>query len=934
MSEERCHSPLHCRTRSASAVTAFLVGYLLFANVRLSGGLPPVIKIGAIMTEEQRGSPTEQLFKYAVERINRDPELLPNTTLIYDIHYVDREDSWHTSKKACLQVQQGAHAIFGPSDPHLGAHVQSICDALEIPHLEARLDMDSEYKPYSINVYPPIDTINKAFMDVMFFLNWTKVAIIYEEDQGLVMLQDMIRAPTAKPMEILLRQASPDTYKDVLKEVKAKEFYNLVIDTKPENMNFFLKGVLQLQMNDYKYHYLFTTFDVETFDLEAFKYNFVNITAFRAVDSEYFRVMQTLKEMEKVQMPGYNHSVINRTRILQIEPALFYDSVHVFAHGLQALDRSSTLRLANMTCEDEVPWSDGSSLFNYINAVEYRGLTGPVQFREGRRTNFKFDLLKLKSHALLKVGEWTPRTGVNLTDPVAFFDAGTMNVTLVVTTNLEVPYVLLADGYNLTDNDRYEGFCVELIKEISRLVGFNYTIRLAPEAKYGISDPRTGEWNGIVRELMDRKADLAIGSMTINYARESVIDFTKPFMNLGISIMFKVPSKPPARIFSFMKPLTLEIWLYVLLAYALVSVTMFLVSRFSPYEWHNPYPCVADPTVIRNQFSLGNSFWFTVGTLMQQGSDLNPKAASTRIVGSIWWFFTLIIISSYTANLAAFLTVERMASPIESAQDLAEQREISYGILESGSTMTFFRDSKIETYQKMWRFMENKKPSVFVSTYEEGIRRVLEGNFAFLMESTTLDYFVHRNCNLTQIGGLLDSKYYGIATPIGSPWRDRISLAILELQEKGVIYQLYNKWWKNKEEVCNKFGQGKETKTTLGVDSIGGVFVVLLCGLAVAVLIAIIEFCWNSKKSAAYENQSLCTEMAEEFCFAVRCRGSGQRPAFKRKCSQCVTHCSYLREMDLASHHVPVPSNGLLVENFREDFNSSYQNEGPNNTVV
>lgn len=44
--------------------------------------------------------------------------------------------------------------------------------------------MDAEYKPYSINVYPPVDLINKAFMDVMFFLNWTKVAIIYEEDQG------------------------------------------------------------------------------------------------------------------------------------------------------------------------------------------------------------------------------------------------------------------------------------------------------------------------------------------------------------------------------------------------------------------------------------------------------------------------------------------------------------------------------------------------------------------------------------------------------------------------------------------------------------------------------------------------------------------------------------------------------------------------------
>ena len=67
----------------------------------------------------------------------------------------------------------------------------------------------------------------------------------------------------------------------------------------------------------------------------------------------------------------------------------------------------------------------------------------------------------------------------------------------------------------------------------------------------------------------------------------------------------------------------------------------------------------------------------------------------------------------------------------------------------------------------MWRFMENKKPSVFVHNYEEGVRRVLEGNYAFLMESTMLDYYVQRNCNLTQIGGLLDSKSYGIATPMG-----------------------------------------------------------------------------------------------------------------------------------------------------------------------
>lgn len=61
------------------------------------------------------------------------------------------------------------------------------------------------------------------------------------------------------------------------------------------------------------------------------------------------------------------------------------------------------------------------------------------------------------------------------------------------------------------------------------------------------------------------------------------------------------------------------------------------------------------------------------------------------MVAGMWWFFTLIMISSYTANLAAFLTVERMDSPIESAEDLAKQTKIKYGALYGGSTASFFR---------------------------------------------------------------------------------------------------------------------------------------------------------------------------------------------------------------------------------------------------
>jgi ionotropic kainate glutamate receptor 2 len=181
-------------------------------------------------------------------------------------------------------------------------------------------------------------------------------------------------------------------------------------------------------------------------------------------------------------------------------------------------------------------------------------------------------------------------------------------------------------------------------------------------------------------------------------------------------VLLQVPTSQPTRLFSFMNPLSVHVWMFVVLAYVLVSLTMYITARFSPYEWRNGfYDSMA------NHFSIVNCFWFAIGTLMQQGSDLNPRvrpaspavfqkltvllnpcfdrhfmlisfqATSTRIVGGIWWFFTLIIIASYTANLAAFLTVERMITPIENAEDLAGQTDISYGTLEGGSTMTFFR---------------------------------------------------------------------------------------------------------------------------------------------------------------------------------------------------------------------------------------------------
>lgn len=76
-------------------------------------------------------------------------------------------------------------ALFGPTDWMLSAHVQSVCDALDIPHLEAKPELDHAIRAQpklSVNLFPPASLIGQALRDLILHLNWTRVAVIYEED--------------------------------------------------------------------------------------------------------------------------------------------------------------------------------------------------------------------------------------------------------------------------------------------------------------------------------------------------------------------------------------------------------------------------------------------------------------------------------------------------------------------------------------------------------------------------------------------------------------------------------------------------------------------------------------------------------------------------------------------------------------------------------
>jgi len=87
-------------------------------------------------------------------------------------------------------------------------------------------------------------------------------------------------------------------------------------------------------MNNYKYHFHFITFDIETFNLENFKYNFVNMTAYRMVDIEHPSVRNILKDMEKFQPMGQH--ILNKTNVINV-------SINYFSQNFKLCYLSSTL---------------------------------------------------------------------------------------------------------------------------------------------------------------------------------------------------------------------------------------------------------------------------------------------------------------------------------------------------------------------------------------------------------------------------------------------------------------------------------------------------------------------------------------------------------------------------------------------------------------
>ncbi|MBN3287694.1 GRIA1 protein, partial [Polyodon spathula] len=799
-------------------------------------------------------------FRFAMFHHKDIPKLQPQVDM------VDINNSFAMTYAFCSQFSKGVYAIIGLYDKKTVNMLMSFCGALHVCFVTPSFPIETSNQ-FVMQLRPELQD---ALVSVIDHYKWTKFVYIYDAEAGLTVLQKVLDTAAEMNWQVTsvnVETTTEDGYRKLFQDLDKKKERQIVLDCELDRLNAILNLIISLGKHVKSYHYIFANLGFMDIDLNHFKHGGANVTGFQVMnytDRNVNRIMQQWLEFDSREHPREP-----RKRLKARLRALTFDGVRVMSEAFQNLrkqriDISRRGNAGDCLANPPAPWGQGIDIQRALQQVRIEGMTGNIQFNEkGHRTNYTIHVMELAPIGAKRVGYWNEDDKFVSTESDSHAgneSTGLQNRTYIVTTILEAPYVMLKKNHEQYEgNEKYEGYCVELAAEIAKHVGYKYRLEIVPDGKYGARDPDHKVWNGMVGELVYGRADVAVAPLTITLVREEVIDFSKPFMSLGISIMIKKPQKSKPGVFSFLDPLAYEIWMCIVFAYIGVSVVLFLVSRFSPYEWHceefeeGQDQQQQSQELQTNEFGIFNSLWFSLGAFMQQGCDISPRSLSGRIVGGVWWFFTLIIISSYTANLAAFLTVERMVSPIESAEDLAKQTDIAYGTLDGGSTKEFFRRSKIAVFEKMWSYMKSAEPSVFVKTTDEGVIRVRKskGKYAYLLESTMNEYIEQRKpCDTMKVGGNLDSKGYGIATPKGSPLRNPVNLAVLKLNEQGLLDKLKNKWWYDKGECGSGGGDSKDKTSALSLSNVAGVFYILIGGLGLAMLVALVEFCYKSRSDS------------------------------------------------------------------------------------
>ncbi|XP_078319619.1 glutamate receptor ionotropic, NMDA 2B-like isoform X2 [Crassostrea virginica] len=589
----------------------------------------------------------------------------------------------------------------------------------------------------------------------------------------------------------------------------------------------------------------------------------------------------------------------------------------------------------NFSCQAQQPlqqWRDGENFYRFMKSIRLDS-SNPVQFsKNGVNQLVKLRIVNIQSSTenrmtrkiWREVGRWVPvesktnqesemvveMSGITWPGNSVLPPLGKPEKRFLrIVTLKEQPYVFYLDkdandrcvppavpchvmkGKSFSNDSSLQnntvsrccaGLCIDILSVMSSKMQFDYELYEVPDRTWGLPDQRTGEWNGLIKQIQDHKADLVLTSLKITPKRSEVVDFSIPFLETGITIMVSIRKgniSPTAFLDSIGHYYR---FYFLLITLPIVAFFVWLLENISNSDG-------SKVKLKEHRFSLFRSFWMIWAMLFGASvSTDNPRGVSSRFLSNVWALFALVFLASYTANLAAFMITKDEYYNLSGIKDwrltnpYSMKPPFKFATIPNGSTEENLRKNHLNMYQYMQRY---NRPTV-----DDAVKALKQGKIqAFIYDATPLEYHAGNddNCELKTVGEKYAMTGYGIAVPKKASYLEEINDVILDLQETGELERLRRFWLAGACHVKRKRGQSSHT---IGIPNFTSAFILLASGVLLGGLVLLMEhlyFKFGRRCLRKYDKNLCCSLVSLSMGRSLTFEQSVMKALARQKRTEC-----------------------------------------------
>jgi ABC-type amino acid transport substrate-binding protein len=345
-------------------------------------------------------------------------------------------------------------------------------------------------------------------------------------------------------------------------------------------------------------------------------------------------------------------------------------------------------------------------------------------------------------------------------------------------------------------NCEFTGVAIKLIEHIVNQTGLKLSLTLW-----------TKSWNDLIKEVRNNGTDwdLAVGSVTVTSERSKWVTFSSSIYDSGLRILTLRPAVLERSYFEFFRPFRWSVWLICIVTVVMAAgVILYLNPNSFDSQFASKHPNAGKWNC--RVHIISEAFYFVCCLFFAVHQSDKVTGLFSRVYVIVLSFWVLIMISAYTANMAAFLTFRHQDNIINSPTELVD---LNVGCRPESSN---------------WDYAVNVlslRKLVPVENGSHAVQLLKSGDIkAYIADKPHVLAIAASDCSVVVVGPLVQQQRYAFPMKGTLPYHNQINKAIREVVENGFVTQTFDAFVKQQ---CPPLSHQEDIQA-ISLKDIGGLF--------------------------------------------------------------------------------------------------------------